>query len=52
MDTNGCDMSNDGDFALFWEIGGVVGPYGDNMKDWRFVGMVILEKKSPFSLAC
>ena len=36
MDTNGCNMSSDSiNFALFWAIGGVVGPHGVNMKNWR-----------------
>ena len=36
MDTNGCDMLNDGNFALSWRIGDVVGPHGEKMKNWRF----------------
>ena len=35
MDTNGCNMLNDSNFALFWTMGGVVGPHGGNMKNWR-----------------
>ena len=35
MDTNGCDMPNDSNFALFGGIGDVVGPHGSNMKNWR-----------------
>ena len=45
MDTNGCDMPNDSKFALFWALGGVVGPHGGNMKNRRFVVVVILEIK-------
>ena len=36
MDTNGCYMPNDSNFALFWTNGGVVGPHGGKMKNWRF----------------
>ena len=36
MDTNGCDMTNDSNFAIFWAVGDVVGPHGDNMKKWRY----------------
>ena len=36
MDTNGCDMTNDSNCALFWRVGDVVGPHGGNMKNWRF----------------
>ena len=36
MDENGCDMLNAGNFAHFWTMGGVVGPHGGNMKNWRF----------------
>ena len=35
MDTNGCDMPNDSNFALFWAIGDVVGPHGGKMKNCR-----------------
>ena len=35
MDKNGCDMPNDSNFALFSEIGDVVGPHGDKTKNWR-----------------
>ena len=33
MDTNGCVMPNDSDFALFWAIEGIVGLHGDKMKN-------------------
>ena len=36
MDTNGNEMPNDINFALFWAVGGVVGPHGGKMKNWRF----------------
>ena len=36
MDTNGCDMPNDSNFALFWTTGDVVGLHGGKMKNWRF----------------
>ena len=36
MDTNGCGMPNDSNFALFWSMGGFVGPHGGKMKNWRF----------------
>ena len=36
MGRNGCGMPNDSNFALFWTVGGVVRPYGGNMKNWRF----------------
>ena len=36
MDVNGFDMLNDGNFTLFWEMGGGVGPHGGQMKNWRF----------------
>ena len=36
MDTNGCDMTNNSTFALFWAAGDVVGPHGGKMKNWRF----------------
>ena len=36
MDIYGCDMPNDSTFALFWTVGGVVRPYGGNIKNWRF----------------
>ena len=35
MDTNGCDVPNGSHFDLFWAIGGVEGPHGGNMKNWR-----------------
>ena len=35
-DANGFDMLNDGNFALFSGNGGVVGPHGGQMKNWRF----------------
>ena len=53
MDTNGCDMLNDGNFALFWTMGGVMGPHGDKMKNWRFCSYRKFGiKQSPFALAC
>ena len=52
MDTNGCDMSNDSNRALFWTVGGAVGPHGGKMKNWNFVVMDILEIKSSFLFAC
>ena len=36
MDKSGCDMPNGSNFALFWTMGGVVGPHGSKMKNWRF----------------
>ena len=36
MDNNDCGMPNDSNFALFWTMGGVVGPHGGKMKNWRF----------------
>ena len=36
MDANGSDMLNDGNFALFWTIEGIVGPSGGKIKNWRF----------------
>ena len=33
MVTNGCDMPNDSNFALFWTMGGVVAPHGGKMKN-------------------
>ena len=36
MDTNGCDIPNDSNFALFWTMGSVVGPHGGKMKNMRF----------------
>ena len=36
MDTSGSYMLNDGNLALFLDNGGVVGPHGDKMKNWRF----------------
>ena len=36
MDIYGCDMPNDSNCALFLDSGGVVRPYGGNMKNWRF----------------
>ena len=36
MGDNGCNMPNDGSLALFRTMGGVVGPRGDTMKNWRF----------------
>ena len=45
MDTNGCDMSNDSNRALFWTVGGAVAPHGGKMKNWDFVVMDILEIK-------
>ena len=35
-DVNSYDTLNDGNFALFWTMGGVVSPNGDIMKNWRF----------------
>ena len=35
-DTNDYNMLNDSNFALFWTMGGVVGPHGSKMKNWRF----------------
>ena len=45
MDTNGYEMLNDSSFALFWTTGGVVGPRGSNMKNWKFCVVVIFEIK-------
>ena len=51
-DVNGFDMLNDGNFALFSGNGGVVGPHGGQMKNWRFCSYGNFgDKKSPFSLA-
>ena len=36
MNANGFDMLNDDDFALFWTMGGVVGPREGKTKNWRF----------------
>ena len=36
MDKSGYDMPNGGRVALFWTVGGVVGPHGREMKNWRF----------------
>ena len=36
MDTNGCRMQNNSTFTLFRTMGGVVGPLGGKMKNWRF----------------
>ena len=36
MDTNDCGMPNNSDFALFLDNGGIAGPHGDKMKNWRF----------------
>ena len=36
IDTNGCNMPNENTFARFWAIGGVAGPHGGKMKNWRF----------------
>ena len=36
MNASGFGMVNDDDFALFWTIGGVVGPRGGKTKKWRF----------------
>ena len=36
MDTNGCNILNDSNFALFLTMGGVVCPHGGKMKNWRF----------------
>ena len=33
MDTNRCVMPNDSNFALFWEIGGLVGLHGVKTKN-------------------
>ena len=46
MNTHGCDTPNGSKFALFWVIRDVVGPHGCNMKNWRFVVVVILEIKA------
>ena len=35
MDTNSCDMPDDSNVALFWTVGGVVGPHGDRTKSLR-----------------
>ena len=34
IDTNGCDMPNDSNFAFFLTMGGVVDPHGGKMKNW------------------
>ena len=34
MDTNGCDVSNQSKISLLWTMRDVVGPHGDNMKNW------------------
>ena len=36
MDANGSDMLNNGNFALFWTIEGIVSPRGGKIKNWRF----------------
>ena len=36
IDTNGCHIPNDSNFALFWAVGDVVGSHGGKMKNWRF----------------
>ena len=45
MDTNGSDMSNGSNRALFRTVGGTVGPHGGRLKNWDFVVMDILEIK-------
>ena len=39
MDGNDSGMLNDGTFALFWTIGGIVGPRGGKTKNGDFVCM-------------
>ena len=36
MDKSGCDMPNGSNFTFFWTVGGIVGPHGSKMKNWRF----------------
>ena len=36
IDTNGYGMPNISNVALFLTMGGVVGPHGGEMKNWRF----------------
>ena len=46
MDINGFEMLNDGNVALFREMGVVVGPYGGKMKIWRFCSYGNFEDKN------
>ena len=45
MDGNGYNMLNDGYFASFATMGGIVVPRECNMENLGFLGLAVLEKK-------
>ena len=51
MSENGCQILNDGKFALFLATEGVVGLHNDNMKNWRLCSYGNFGEKSPITLA-
>ena len=46
MDTNGCGMLTDSNWALFLDSGGVVGPHRGKRKKWRFCNYGIFGDKN------
>ena len=51
MSENGCQILNDGKFALFLATEGVVGLHKDKMKNWRLCSYGNFGEKSPITLA-
>ena len=40
MNTNGYGMQNNTKFAFFEQQGGIVGPHGGKIKNWRFYSYI------------